>query len=203
PATPYAERHDDAPIEAPPTGRRDAAPPATQCDDSARDIAVDLVKLFITFATAAIAFLVGAVFSGKIVLGTVTIAACLLLFAASVACGLLFFMNAVSELHTGDYLVTDQRPSILAAVQILFFLAGATWLGVVAIDRAGHPLPPTPITQIDIRASGGRWIVDSATGIGVHKDRPPRDSGAMLRLRTPNDGLTLRITVDTAARPPR
>lgn len=175
----------------------------TPCDDSARDIAVDLVKLFITFATAAIAFLVGAVFSGKVVLGANTLTFCLISFAASVAFGLLFFMHAVPGLHEGGYSVTQPIPSVLAGFQILFFLAGAGWLGVQAIHRSRSPVAPPPVTQIEIRTSGGRWSVDTTSRIGIHKDRSPRDSGLVLRLRAPGDGLTLRVSVDTTMLPPR
>lgn len=212
PAAPNVSPRDVAPVEEPPRENEIESPPprrveplapATPCDDSARDIAVDLVKLFITFATAAIAFLVGAVFTGKIVLGALTVEFCLLFFAASVVCGLLFFMNAVDGLHVGGYRVTQRTPVVLAVFQIVLFLAGAAWLGVQAIKRARSPLLPLPITQIEIQATGGRWSVDSVAHIGIHKDRSSRDSGVVLRLRAVSDGLTLRISVDTAARTPR
>ena len=91
--------HIEAPAPAPAFAGTTPPRPADPCTDSARDLAVELVKLFITFATAGIAFLVGAVISGMVVLSTGTITACLALFAASVISGILFFMQAVSLLR--------------------------------------------------------------------------------------------------------
>ena len=103
----------------------------------ARDFAVDLVKLFITFATAGLAFLMGGVFSGKIVLPACSIIVCLVLLAASVACGIFFFMNAVAGLETGTYSVTARGPSRIAALQFLFFFLAAFVLGGEAASPSG------------------------------------------------------------------
>src|SRR5678809_1290547 len=73
---------------------------------AARDFAVDLVKLFITFATAGIAFLVGGAFSAKLALPAWLLIACLVLLTASVVCGIFFFMVAVSGLEAGTFIVT-------------------------------------------------------------------------------------------------
>lgn len=165
---------------------------------AARELAVDLVKLFITFATAGIAFLVGAVFSGKIALSALTIIACLVLFAASAVCGILFIMQAVSGVHDGSYDVTAPSPTWIAFVQMVLFFLGAGWLGWQAVERAGAPVAPSATTQIEIHATAGRWTVDSAGGIAIHKDRGSRDSGAAsLRVRATSDGLMLRIELDT------
>jgi len=181
------------------------APPST----AARDFAVDLVKLFLTFAAAGIAFLVGGAFSAKLAIPAWMLIACLVLLTASVVCGIMFFMVAVSGLQAGTFVVTARGPSRIAALQIAFFLSAAVLLGWEAIARAGAPVSPPATTQIDIHATAGRWIVDSAGGIAIHKDRSGRDGGAAsIRIRATSDGLTLHVDLDTAsvratAAPPR
>lgn len=165
---------------------------------AARELAVDLVKLFITFATAGIAFLVGAVFSGKIVLSAVTIIACLVLFAVSAMCGIAFIMQAVSGVHEGRYDVTAPSPTWISFIQMVLFFVGAALLGWQAIMRAGTSNGQPATTQIDIHATAGRWVVDTGTGIAIHKDRVPRGGGSSLRIRATGDGVTLRIQLDTA-----
>ncbi|HXT47551.1 MAG TPA: hypothetical protein VN717_02870 [Gemmatimonadaceae bacterium] len=167
---------------------------------AARDFAVDLVKLFITFATAGIAFLVGGAFSERLALPPWLLIACLVLFTASVLCGIFFFMVAVSGLEAGTFIVTAPGPSKIAALQFFLFFFAAILLGLDAIARAGAPVaPPVATMQIDIHASAGRWAVDTAGGISIHKDRGAKEGGASsLRLRATSDGLTLRVELDTA-----
>jgi hypothetical protein len=214
------------PIDPLPPGRAAATPPEAPTEEdadppsaegsgfvsppsAARDLAVDLVKLFITFATAGIAFLVGAVFSGKIMLSASTIIACLVLFVASAICGIAFIMQAVSGVHEGRYNVTAPSPTWISFIQMVLFGIGAMLLGWQAIKRAGAPIGQPATTQIEIRASARRWTIDTAGGIALHKDRGARDGGtASLRIRATSDGLTLRIELDTSsaratAAPPR
>ena len=168
---------------------------------AARDFAVDLVKLFITFATAGIAFLVGGAFSAKLALPSWLLIACLLLLTASVVCGIFFFMVAVSGIEAGTFIVTAPGPSKIAALQFFLFFFAAILLGLEAIARAGAPLAsPATTMQIDIHASAGRWTVDTASGIAVHKDHGAEAGGGRsLRVRATSDGLTLRIELDTAS----
>jgi hypothetical protein len=138
-------------------------PPETPANTSAKDsctFALDLIKQFLTFSAAGIAFVLGIVSSGKSAAFTpFYVSWSVGLLVASVACGLLSFMCIVGNVKDHQsYDIDDAWVKGLTMFQILIFCAGVAVLFFptlqtaraqqVAPSGAASPTPtpaPTPM----------------------------------------------------------
>jgi len=108
--------------------------------------AVELVKQFLTLATAGIAFVVGLVFaekSGK--LSSAIVGWSLLFFGLSIVCGWLCFMRLVGKINRDDnYEVFEPFAQLTSLLQILLFCGGIA----VLVPATLHKARSSPTVQI-------------------------------------------------------
>jgi hypothetical protein len=140
-----------APQAPPPPPPPPQAPPpqAAQPDTSLKDsctYALDLIKQFLTFSAAGIAFVLGVVTAGKGPGFSPTFVAWSVgLLVASAACGLLSFMCIVGNVK-GDqsYNIDDASVKRFAIFQILLFCAGVAVLFLPTFQLAkAQQIAPT------------------------------------------------------------
>jgi len=100
--------------------------------------AVDLAKLFLTYAAAGLAFVLGlATKENAVSIATYSSFASL---ALSMGMGLLFIMSVVGRVgRDSNYDVYSGTPRVLAALQILLFLVGVALLALCAFHLIHRP----------------------------------------------------------------
>jgi hypothetical protein len=139
-----------APAAAQPPPPPPPPPPETPVNPSARDsctFALDLIKQFLTFSAAGIAFVLGVVSSGKSAAFTpFYVAWSVGLLVASVACGLLSFMCIVGNVKDHQsYDIDDPWVKGFTICQILIFCAGVAVLFFPTLQTAqGQQVAPPP-----------------------------------------------------------
>ncbi len=98
------------------------------CDQS-----IGICKLFISLASASIAFIINLIIDPKIAMPAPVKFAATLLMAASVVAGVIALMHITFRISQGEYDIHAIRYRRCAAWQILTFLAGIFVLGIWAL----------------------------------------------------------------------
>jgi hypothetical protein len=126
----------------PPAPAQQPLPNNSDSHKESAKLAIELTKQFITLAVGAIGFVIGLLSSNLDLMPKTVSVACLIGFAASVVCGLFFFMCAVGEINlNSNFDVYHSRLRFFGAGQLFLFLLCVAMLGFFAVKRIYSPNP--------------------------------------------------------------
>jgi len=102
-------------------------------EKDACDQSIGICKLFITLATAAIAFIINLVIDPQVAIPAWFKFPATILMGASVIAGVISLMHITHKISRAEYDINASAYRHCAAVQILAFLGGAVVLGAWAL----------------------------------------------------------------------